>query len=83
MTRIEFQSTVGDGYALAKPDELPIDAVTRSLARRTGSTIGPVRLDSWSPDRHMHRYEIALLEHPMQPNGDAVSFRNIWITVYW
>jgi hypothetical protein len=80
--RIEFQSTVGDGYAIPRADESPIGAVARSLARRTNSTVGPVRLDSWAENGGFARYEVALLDRPMRGGGDAVPFRDVWVTVY-
>lgn len=82
MRRIEFQSTAGDGYALAREGERPADAVGRSIARRTGGRFRSARLDSWAPGGEYQVYEYIITARGRGRAGDAVPFRNVRATVY-
>ena len=80
--RVNYQSTEGDGYAIAKQGESRISAVGRSIARRIGYHYRSAAVDSWDAGGAFTTYQLILTQRRPRYSGDAVPFRNVWVTVY-
>jgi hypothetical protein len=80
--RVKYNSSLGNGYAIAKDGESRLEAVGRSIARKNGYHYYGARLDSWDSAGEFKTYELTLTERLSRGYGDAVPFRNVWCTIY-
>lgn len=81
--RVQYQSTAGDGYALARPHETDRQAVQRSLARRLRRDV-VLNVDSQAMDHSYTEMEARVMDAPTVVNGVDFgrAFRNERVTVY-
>lgn len=75
--KVEYHSSVGDGYALAHKHESAIEAVGRSIARREGYHYRNARVDHWDANGAFTTYQLPITERLPKYSGDADPFRNV------